>query len=164
MREGFKSVLPTLYMDERLDKIVNKFVQKILSPYPLTPAIEVVNYLHEATERVVKGIFSKYLGEEVNFEDAIEDLMRYMATDRNFSPSESLRILGDLKKEMNKEMKLNDKESLKMSEIIDEVLYKAFDAYLKCREKIFELRLKEKDRDIEIMRRIIEFSEKGGNE
>lgn len=147
-----------------MDKIVNEFVQKILSPYPLPPAIEVVNYLHEAAEKVVKGILSCYAGKEVNFDDAIEDLMRYMATERNFSPSDSLRILGDLKKKINREMKLNEKEFLKLSEIIDEVLYKAFDAYTKCREKIFELRLKEKDRDIEIMRRIIEFSEKGGNE
>lgn len=145
-------------MDEKISAIVERTVGKILSHYPITPAVEVVNYVHEAVSKIVKGILERYLNRDANFEDAIEDLMRYLATDRNFSPSESLRILGDIKKELRKELNLNDREAIKLYEIVDEVLYRAFEFYYACRAKIFELRLKEKDRDLEIMRRIIEFS------
>ncbi|MFN3384454.1 MAG: hypothetical protein ACK401_06120 [Archaeoglobaceae archaeon] len=145
-------------MDDRVSAIVERTVKRILSPYPITPAIEVVNYLNEAVTRIVAGIVERYQNKDASFDDAIEDLMRYLATDRNFSPSQSLRILGDLKKEIKREMHLSEREAIKLYEIIDEVLYKAFEFYYNCRAKIFELRLKEKDRDIEIMRRIIEFS------
>lgn len=145
-------------MDERVYTIVERTVKKILSPYPITPAIEVVNYVNEAVKKIVVGIVERYQDKDANFDDAIEDLMRYLATDRNFSPSESLRILGDLKKEIRREMRLSEKEAIKLYEVVDEVLYKAFEFYYSCRAKIFELRLKEKDRDLEIMRRIIEFS------
>ncbi|MEM0350770.1 MAG: hypothetical protein QXR27_04605 [Archaeoglobaceae archaeon] len=147
-------------MQERLNSIVDKMVEKILAPYPITPAIEVVNYIREAVEKIVFGVFQIYNGKKVEIDDAIEDLMRYMATDRNFSPSECIRLVGNLKKELAREMNLREKEMLKLYEIVDEIVYKAFDAYYMCRAKIFELRLKEKDRDIEIMRRIIEFAEK----
>ncbi len=145
-------------MDERLFAIVERTIKRILSPYPITPAIEVVNYLNEAVTRIVAGIWERYQNKDTSFDDAIEDLMRYLATDRNFSPSESIRILGDLKREIRKEMHLGEREAIRLYEIIDEVLYKAFEFYYSCRAKIFELRLKEKDRDIEIMRKIIELS------
>lgn len=151
-------------MDDKIRTIVERTVKKILSPYPITPAIEVVNYVHEAVLRIVNGIVEKYWNKDVNFEDAVEDLMRYLATDRNFSPGESLRIVGDLKKELRREFNLSDREAIKLYEIVDEILYKAFEFYYSCRAKIFELRLKEKDRDLEIMRRIIEFSKLANEE
>uniref|UniRef100_A0A7J2TLB8 Uncharacterized protein n=1 Tax=Archaeoglobus fulgidus TaxID=2234 RepID=A0A7J2TLB8_ARCFL len=151
-------------MQEKIALIVEKTVRKILSPYPITPAIEVVNYIREAVEKIVSGIIQIYQGKDVAIDDAIEDLMRYLATDRNFSPSESVRIIGDLRKEIARELNLKDKEALKLFEIIENAVYKAFDAYYACRSKIFELRLKEKDRDIEILRRIIEFSERAEKE
>ncbi|MEM0088302.1 MAG: hypothetical protein QXM23_00350 [Archaeoglobaceae archaeon] len=151
-------------MDEKIGMIVERTVKKILSPYPIPPAIEVVNYVNEAVSKIVNGIMERYKNRDVNFDDAIEDLMRYLATDRNFSPSDSLRLLGDLKKEIRKEFHLNEKETIKLYELVDEVLYKAFEFYYSCRAKIFELRLKEKDRDLEIMRRIIEFSNIAGKE
>lgn len=145
-------------MGEKISAIIERTTKKILYPYPITPAIEVVNYVSEAITRIVTGILDRYWNRHSEFDDAIEDLMRYLATDRNFSPSESLRIFGDLKKEIRKELRLDDKEAIKLYEIVDEALYKAFEYYYSCRAKIFELRLKEKDRDLEIMRRIIEFS------
>ncbi|MEM1957667.1 MAG: hypothetical protein QXX76_05295 [Archaeoglobaceae archaeon] len=151
-------------MDEKIGMIVERTVKKILSPYPIPPAIEVVNYVNEAVSKIVNGIMERYKNRDVNFDDAIEDLMRYLATDRNFSPSDSLRLLGDLKKEIREEFHLNEKETIKLYELVDEVLYKAFEFYYSCRAKIFELRLKEKDRDLEIMRRIIEFSNIAGKE
>lgn len=146
-------------MDEKISVIVEKTVKKILFPYPITPAVEVVNYVNDAVSKIVEGIVEKYRNKGAEFDEAIEDLMRYLATDRNFSPSESIRIIGDLKKEIRRELRLNDKEAIRLYEIVDEILYKAFEFYYNCRAKIFELRLKEKDRDIEIMRKIIEFSE-----
>jgi len=151
-------------MEEKLSLIVENTVKKILAPYPIMPAIEVVNYVREAVEKIVFGIFDLYSGKKVSIDEAIEDLMRYLATDRNFSPSESVRFVGNIGKDMARELNLKDKEILKLFEVVENAVYKAFDAYYSCRAKIFELRLKEKDRDIEILRRIVEFAEKAEKE
>ncbi|MEM0353583.1 MAG: hypothetical protein QXM15_03665 [Archaeoglobaceae archaeon] len=62
-------------MDEKIGMIVERTVKKILSPYPIPPAIEVVNYVNEAVSKIVNGIMERYKNRDVNFDDAIEDLM-----------------------------------------------------------------------------------------
>jgi hypothetical protein len=146
-------------MDEK-KRIHQKWSELFLAKYPVKPAIEVVDYIDEATGKIVEGVFRLYAGEDADVEDAIDDLMRFLATDGDMSPGESLRLFGTLKRIMAGELKLNDTERIKLYDIIDSMIYRAFDLYMASREEIYKLRIKEKERDIEIMRRIIEFAER----
>ncbi len=142
-------------------KIVKRWVDLILARYPIKPVIEIVEYVEECAEKIVDGFLRMYDGEKnVNLEEPLDDLMRYLATDKNLSPGDSMRLLVTLKHITAEEMGVKGEDKLRLYEVMDEIAYKAFDCYMACREEIFELRLKEKDRDLEIMRRIIEFAKK----
>ncbi len=142
-------------------RIVKRWVDLILARYPIKPVIEIVEYVEECAEKIVDGFLRMYDGEKnVNLDEPLDDLMRYLATDKNLSPGDSMRLLVALKHITAEEMGVKGEDKLKLYEVMDEIAYKGFDCYMACREEIFELRLKEKDRDLEIMRRIIEFAKK----
>ncbi len=143
------------------DKIVEKWVEKLLANYPIKPVIEVRQYIEEAAEKIVRNVLDIFAGKGFEIdEEAIDNLMRFLATDRSLSPGDSIKLVMDLKHIIAEKMKLDVNEKLKLYEILDDVACKAFDHYMACREKIFELKLKEKDRDIEMMRKIIEYADK----
>ncbi len=142
------------------EKIVKRWVETILANYPIKPVLEVRQYVEEAAEKIVAAFFDMYSGKEVEIDEPINDLMRFLATDRNLSPGDSLKLLVNLKHIVAEEMKLSAQDRVRLYEVMDEIAFKAFDHYMACREKIFELRLREKDRDLEIMRKIIEFAQK----
>lgn len=140
------------------ERIVKRWTDTFFARYPIKPINEIIEYVREATTKIFNEVIKGYYGKKSNLEvdDALDDLMRFLASDVNLSPADSIRLIGNLKYIIADEMKLNSDERLKLFEVIDEVIYKAFDYYMKCREKIFELRLKEKDREVEIMRKILE--------
>lgn len=151
-------------MDSRKrDKVVKWWVDRILSGYPIKPVIEVVEYVENSASKITDAILELYSGksfEETRVEEPIDDLMRFLATDRNLSPGDSIKLLMELRDVIADELSLEGEERLKFNLGVEKLILKAFDAYMACREKIFELRLREKERDIEIMRKIIEFSNK----
>lgn len=143
------------------EKILKVWVDRILEGYPVK-VFEVVDYVGDAANRVFNALIGLYKGEKLNddVEDALDDLMRFLATDRNLTPGESIRLISELRDLVADEAGLRGEERLKFNLMVEELIFKAFNLYMACREKIFELRLKEKDRDIEMMRKIIEYSEK----
>ncbi len=144
------------------EKIIKAWVDRILAGYPVKPVFEVVDYLEDAARRILDGILTLHTSGELsaNVDDAIDDLMRFLATDRNLSPGESIRLISELRDMVADGIGLKGEDRLKFNLKIEEIMFRAFNTYMACREKIFELRLKEKDRDIEIMRKIIEYSDK----
>lgn len=143
------------------ERILQRWTETFLSRYPIRPVVEIVEYIEEATSKILDGVLKLYSGNvEVNIDEALDDLMRFLATDRNLTPGESIKLIANLKHIIAEEMGLSEKDSLRLFNIMDKILYKAFDFYMACREEIFNLRLKEKERDLEIMRRVIEFAKK----
>lgn len=144
------------------EKIIKAWVDRILAGYPVKPVFEVVDYVEDAARKIFNGILTLHTSGELNadVDDAIDDLMRFLATDRNLSPGESIKLISELRDMMADGIGLRGEDRLKFNLRVEELMFRAFNAYMACREKIFELRLKEKDRDIEIMRKIIEYSDK----
>lgn len=143
------------------EKILKVWVDRILEGYPVK-VFEVVDYVEGAANIVCNALIGLYRDEKLNddVEEALDNLMRFLATDRNMAPGESIRLISELRDLVADELGLRGEERLKFNSKVEELIFKAFNLYMACREKIFELRLKEKDRDIEMMRKIIEYSEK----
>jgi len=139
-------------------KVVEWWVDRLLVNYPVKPVFEVVSFLQEAAEKIVDGALSLYEGKEADLSDAVDDVMRFLATDRNFGPGDSIRLFCDLRDFMAEELNLKTEERLKFAKTFEEIIFTAFDAYMACREKIFELRLKEKEADVEMMRKIMDYA------
>ena len=139
-------------------KVVEWWVDRLLINYPVKPVFEVVSFLQEAAEKIVDGALSLYEGKSVDLSDAVDDVMRFLATDRNFSPGDSIRLFCELRDFMAEELNLKAEDRLKFGRKFEEILFTAFDAYMACREKIFELRLKEKEADLEMMRKIMDYA------
>jgi len=143
------------------DRIIQKWVDKILENYPIKPVIEIVQYVNDAASKIVDNVLDLLNGKSNEIiGDPIDDLMRFLATDRSRSPGESIKLIIDLKFIIANELNLEIGDRMRLYEILDKFAFKAFDYYMQSREKIFELRLKEKERELEIMRKIIEFAEK----
>ncbi len=141
-------------------KVVEWWVERLLVNYPIKPVFEVVNFLQEAAGKIVDGALSLYEGKKVDLSDAVDDVQRFLATDRNFGPGDSIRLFCELRDFMADELNLNPEQRLKFSRKFEEIIFAAFDAYMACREKIFELRLKEKEADLEMMRKIMDYASK----
>ena len=139
-------------------KVVEWWVDRLLINYPVKPVFEVVSFLQEAAEKIVDRALSLYEGKSVDLSDAVDDIMRFLATDRNFGPGDSIRLFCELRDFMADELNLKAEDRLKFGRKFEEILFTAFDAYMACREKIFELRLKEKEADLEMMRKIMDYA------
>ncbi len=142
-----------------MKEVVEKWIDSILANYPIKVA-EVTEYVGEAAERIVKAVLDIYGGRDPGdeFHTAVDDLMRFLATDKQLSAADSVGMIFELRKLIADAMKLSDAERLRLFEAVLSVAMVAFDSYVASREKIYELRLKEKDRDLEIMRKVLEYA------
>lgn len=147
-------------MDEkRKERIVQTWTDKVFASYPLKPVAEVVEYVEMAARKILDGMIAAYRGERIEVDEAVDNLMRFLATDRNLKPGDSMALLFELRNMVAEEMKLNGEARLKFDHNVEEIILKGFNYYIASREKIFELRLKEKDMNLEMMRKIIEYSQ-----
>jgi hypothetical protein len=141
-------------------KILKKWQDKILESYPIKPVIEITSYVDDCTSKIFDKLVEVYNGGEYEgIEEPLDDLMRFLAVDRKLTPGDSISILFYIKKLINWAFpNMDKKELIRISEIIDNFGYVAFNRYSACREDLFKLRLMEKDRDLEIARKMIELS------
>jgi hypothetical protein len=134
--------------------------QKMLFGENFNPAIEVAEYLEDCTSRIVRKVIDIYSGKgHGGVEEAIDDLMRYLATDKNLTPGQAVSTIINLKNiihGMFPQMELD--EFLRLDTIIDNLACLAFDSYSALREEIFELRLEEKDKEKRMLERSIELA------
>jgi len=143
---------------ERKDKMLKNWQEKLLEKYPIKPVIEITSYIEECTTKIMdKLIEALEKGTYEGVEEPIDDLMRFLATDRDLSPGQSISMLLYLKTlfltnfpEMKKE------EFIKINGIIDTFACIGFNKYMLCREKIFDLRVKQKEKELEMFRRAME--------
>ena len=77
---------------------------------------------------------------------SLDTIIRIRAV-QNFSPSDALAFMVGLKKILRKKFKKELKHSVQLIELtqledrIDQVSLMAFDIYMQCREKIYELKV-----------------------
>ncbi|AEA46254.1 RsbRD N-terminal domain-containing protein [Archaeoglobus veneficus] len=148
------------FSEEKRKKILEDWQKLLLANYPVEPVIEITDYIEECTKALLGFVEAYYEGREVDVDEAVDDLMRFLATDKNLTPGESIAQLLHLKKLLLKtfpDMTIDD--FVKISNAIDSLACKAFNKYMEAREHIYSLRVKEKDKTIEMMRKAMDLYE-----
>jgi len=140
------------------EKILKDWQNQLLASYPIKPVIEITEYIKECTTRILDKLIETYNGGSYEgVEEPIDDLMRFLAVDKNLTPGDSINMLLYLKElflqnfpDMTKE------EFIRVSNIIDRFACIAFNRYMACREDVFKLRLEEKEREKQMILKAIE--------
>jgi|Deesub1362A_J573_1020465.scaffolds.fasta_scaffold01650_5 polyhydroxyalkanoate synthesis regulator phasin len=147
-------------IEKQRKKILKEWQNKILESYPTQPVTEITGYVEDCTTKIFDKLVEVYNGGEyAGVEEPIDDLMRFLAVDGKLSPGESISILFYIKKLINSSFPDIDKKKWQeITEIVDNFGFIAFNRYSACREDIFRLKLKEKDRDLEIAGKMIEYT------
>jgi hypothetical protein len=137
--------------------ILHKWFDRVLGTYP----IDMQGFFRQQSDRFanpvgstilasLEGLFQELLKKE-DYEKArsfLEDILRIRSV-QDFSPSQAVVFLpllkGVLKDEIGEQVRQNRLygEWLELESRIDEFLLLAFDIYMACREKIFQLKTQE---------------------
>jgi hypothetical protein len=137
--------------------ILDKWFDRVLGTYP----IDMQGFFRQQSDRFVnpvgstilaslEGLFQELLkkGDYEKARSFLEDILRIRSV-QDFSPSQAVVFLpllkGVLKDEIGEEVRQNRLygEWLELESRIDEFLLLAFDIYMACREKIFQLKTQE---------------------
>lgn len=146
-------------LEKHRKKILKQWQDKVLESYTVKPVVEITGYVDDCTSKIFDKLVEVYNGGDYEgVEEPLDDLMRFLAVDGNKTPGDSIYVLFYLKELLESNYKLDKKEWLKLNEIIDNFGYIAFNKYSGCREEVFNIKMREKDRDLEIARKIIEYS------
>lgn len=149
--------------------IVQKWFDRIVNTYPANSQ----NFIKEQKDRFSNPVGSTILrGIEGLFEELLRDMdtgkvMEYLdpviriQAVQGFSPSEALSFILSLKGIIREELKGEIQGTRVVEELsefetrIDRLTLLAFDHYMNCREKIYEIRLEElRNRSMVVMERI----------
>jgi hypothetical protein len=144
-------------LNSKKEAIVSKWIDLIFNSFPE----EAGNFL-----KLKKNQFSNPIGHTINssaekiydelinkqnieiIELFLDDIIKISAV-QSFSPSQAVTFLFDLKKVIRDELKAElmeqtiSDELINFELLIDQVVLRAFDLYMKSREKIFKIRVNE---------------------
>jgi hypothetical protein len=168
--EGYLSTLGVkdLLLQNR-SAIVQKWFDRIVKTYPANSQ----KFIERQKDRfanpvgsiILQGIEALYgeLLREMDSEKVtkyLDPMIRIQAV-QGFSPSEALSFIPSLKKIVREELRREIQERRLFEELgefeskIDRLTLLAFDNYMKCREKIYEIRVEElRKRSVKVMERI----------
>ncbi|MBO8183053.1 MAG: hypothetical protein H0Z28_09720 [Archaeoglobus sp.] len=145
---------------EKAKKLILKEWQNTLFGERFRPVVEVRDYLESCTSGIVSGLIKLFAGKEADeLERALDDFMRYLATDKSLGPGQAISQLLSLKEVIYNifpEMSLADYR--KLEKVVEGIAVMAFDIYVSLREEIFELRLMEKEKEKRMLERSIELT------
>ena len=137
--------------------IVQQWFDRIVKTYPASSQ----SFIKEQKDRFANPVGSTILqGMEGLYEELLRDMdtpkiMEYLDSVirvqavQDFSPSRALSFIPSLKGIIREELKREIREKDETEELsaletrIDRLTLLAFDCYMKCREKIYEIRVKE---------------------
>ena len=143
-------------MKERLkqnrEKIVKLWVEAIVSTYPqetsrflLSNKDRFTNPVGSSIKDAAAGVF-EFLIQEKSLEEItpfVDSLIRIRAV-QDFTPSEAMGAFFTLKKCLHKALgELPAEELIRLDSMIDGLSLLAFDIYMKCREKVWEIKYNE---------------------
>ena len=137
--------------------ILQKWFDRVLGTYPIDmqgffrrQSEPFVNPVGSTMLASLEGLFAELLKKEDygRVRSFLEDILRIRSI-QDFSPSQAVVFLpllkGVLKDEIGDEVRQNRLygEWLELESRIDEFLLLAFDIYMECREKVFQLKTQE---------------------
>jgi hypothetical protein len=144
---------------ERLERkkadIIKMWLELILKSYPpdtaqfyMGQSDPFANPVGTTTEKGLSKVFNEILGnmDRDAISAALDTIIRIRAI-QNFSPSEAIAFIIELKKILRNALKKELKHSGQLTGLtqlenrIDQVLLIGFDIYMQCREKIYELKV-----------------------
>ncbi len=145
------------FLSKRKEEITDKWFEMVINTYPHDTAVffstqkdEFLNPVGSILRKELRNIFSELLKEHASekIKEYLDGIIRVRAV-QDFSPSGAIVIFQKLKnllwdlysQEIEKNlwfMEIRDFE-----EKIDQLMLLAFDIYMKCREKLWELKVKE---------------------
>ncbi len=147
-------------LSERRSVILEKWFDGILETYPTETASFLRKQKNRFTNPVayqvrqgIEGLFQELL-EGIDSEKVstfLDRIIRVRAV-QDFSPSQAVAFIFVLKKVIREELKSEIRENglteelLKFESKIDELILLSFDIYMKCREKVYELKVSETKR------------------
>ncbi|GEM_PF-431844 len=127
--------------------ILKAWQKYFLDRYPIKPPIEITDYLEECLSGILDKLVDFYNGGSFKgVEEPLDNLMRYLASDTKLSAGGSMASIFYLKKIfLDVFPNMSKEDFIRLSEAVDVLICKAFDAYMASREKLFELKYKEKE-------------------
>jgi hypothetical protein len=146
-------------LKEKRSVILKGWLRSILESYSANAAekFEQVenrfqNPVGTTISRAIEVIYDELLGDmnPVNLSKSLDEIIRIRSV-QDFLPSQAVAFPFLLKKVIYKNLnrELNDnhlaKELIEFESKIDHLFLQAFDIYMHCREKIFDLKLKQKE-------------------
>jgi hypothetical protein len=145
-------------ISEKKPAILKKWYEKVLQTYPDDPSGLMKgkkNFFHETVGRLIfeslEGIFLQLTGSGSDREKLgrhLDDIIRVRAI-QEFDPSEALSFIFDLKSVLRSELMTEIRSNglyedlMDFESRIDDICAQAFDIYMKCREKLFDLKANE---------------------
>ncbi len=138
--------------------MVDEWVDLLLSGYYPMRVAEIDSFFRNCAEKIIKEIIDIYNGKNPEitneeFEGAIDDLMRYLASGSE-KPRDAMRRLLTLREIFSK----RKFEPERINRIIDHILCIASEYYTLSREHIYKLKLKEVKNENEMLKKVIEYA------
>ena len=147
------------FLSEKRTVILKKWFDLILDTYPAETARFLLNEkdpfanpvgstIHEGLEGIYKEFLHDHDIDSDNVSPFLDSIIRIRAI-QDFAPSQAIAFLFPLKKIIREELKSDMQRDLISDELlildskIDALALLAFDIYMKCREKIYELKANE---------------------
>ncbi len=146
-----------IFLKSKSKEVVDKWFEVVIRTYPheaasffLDQKDEFLNPVGSILKKELKNIWGELLEEQSSnrLKEYIDAIVRVRAV-QDFSPSGALIIFKKLKDLIRDMFSKNIEENLWQRQLrdfedkIDQLMLLAFDIYMKCREKLWELKVKE---------------------
>jgi hypothetical protein len=143
-------------LSQKKKTIIKKWFDKVVDSYPVDTAQflksqndSFANPVGQTTLRSLEGMFDLIVGDfdSNTAKEHVDPVIRIRSI-QDFTPSRAVRFIYDLKKIIREQVPLHsDAETMRacadMDQRIDAMALVAFDIYMQCREKIYDLKANE---------------------
>ncbi len=141
-------------LEKKKEEIAKEWREFFLSRYPIRPPIEIVDFLDECSKGIVYAIAENNFK---NIEEALDGLMRYLATDSRLSAGGSIGTFFYLRDIVLKKLKLSIEDLIEFDRRLNVVVCKAFDLYMKAREDLYRAKYKQMEFELKAQMKQFEF-------
>jgi hypothetical protein len=144
-------------LEEKKARILQRWLDRVLETYPAEFRIFLKegkdpfsNPVGATIQRGITGLFHEMINspDPAKVERFIDDIIHVQAV-QGLSPSQAVAFIPRLKEILREELEKDgedgqlDPEWSRLESDLDRLTLRAFDLYMQCREKIFQMQLKE---------------------
>ncbi len=141
------------------NEILKAWLNHFLDRYPIKPSFEITDFFEECLAGILDKLIEFYDGGSLKgVEEHLDNLARYLASDPKLSAGGSMASVFYLKKIfLDLFPKMSKEEFVKLSEAVDILICKAFDHFMSSREKLIELKYKERENRLRMEMKAYDF-------